>query len=678
MSEKEDANLAKNLKEDERKEIAKKVVAGYRADVRGRRAWEERRDRFYKLWMTQRDKKTTPWPEASNVCLPLLAIACNQFHARSYQAMFTPASFVKCIPVGANDDKRSKSVEAFMNWQLLYEVEDYEDEFDKLLLAVPVNGMAFKKLSWDHENQRPLSQYVSAVDLILPYRTRSLDTARRATHRIYRHYEEMEMVAEKTKRWIDFDKVKPGGSYDENESALEQTRDENEPEELDTNERQNIILEQSVYLKLKDDKTAAPYLATVDLSSETLLRLVSRVVKSRGTEVVFNNYIEYGFFPNIEGFYNFGFGHFLEQLNEMANTAFNQIFDSGRLSNQPFGFYGRRAGLRKKEIKLHPGLMSEVQDVSQVYFPQMQRVDQVLFQVLGLIEQYTQQFTSTGDYLLGRESRGTKTPTASGTLAIIEQGLVLYNTMIKRLYRSLKKEFNQIAFLNQIHLPEKKQYMVMEDVDNIAFPEARRADFDARMHIIPVGDPSYASKLTRRQEAQEIYTAILNNPLVVETGKIQIKNERAVYEATKALLETYDRKDLKKLLPPMKEEIRQPEEENAMFFQGDYVDPVDGEDVIYHLEVHERFKKSELYKQMDAEDKKLLDKHLKATKALVYKSMKAANNLGAPVEAPAQSPEMDAGLQPGIPQTPVPVQPAPGPEAMAVNPAEAMNASGIV
>lgn len=619
---KESANLAKNLTEDERKEIARKVIAAYKTDKMGRGAWEERRKRFYKLWMTEREPKNTPWPGASNVCLPLLAIACNQFHARSYQAMFTPANFLKCIPIGENDQGRAKSVEAFMNWQLLYDVEHYEEEFDKLLLGVPINGMGFKKISWDFKNERPVTEYVSPLHLVLPYKTRWLDHSRRYTHEIWKHYDELERIAEeKEDRYIDFDNVQKGGSAEEYEEPLE---DEamNEPEAHESDEKPNLILEQGLYHKLKNNKTAAPYLATVDIGSETLLRLTSRVLKHKDQEVIFNSFVDYHFFPNINGYYSFGFGHFLEQLNEMANTAFNQIFDSGRLSNQPFGFYGRRAGIRRKTIPLHPGIMTEVADAQQIYFPNMQRVDQVLFQVLGLLEQYTQQFTSTGDYLLGRESRGTKTPTASGTLAIIEQGLVLYNTMIKRLFRGLKKEFELIALFNQINLGEKKQYIVMEDVNNIAFKQTKRKDFDARMHIIPVGDPSYASKLTRRQEAAEVYQGILTNPLYVETGKIMVKDERALYEATKAWLETYDRKDIRSLLPKVKEQPKSPEQENAMFMQGDYVDPVEGEDVVHHLEVHERFKKTEFYKQMDDEDKKLLDKHIRATKALAYKAQK--------------------------------------------------------
>jgi hypothetical protein len=371
--------------------------------------------------------------------------------------------------------------------------------------------------------------------------------------------------------------------------------------------------------------------------------MTSRVVKVSGKEAVFNPYVDYHFFPNIEGFDSFGFGHFLEQLNEMANTAFNQIFDAGRLSNQPFGFYGRRAGIKRRELKLWPGRMEEVEDATQVYFPQIQRVDQVLFQVLGLIEQTTQQFTSTGDYLLGRESKGTKTPTASGTLAIIEQGLVLYNTMIKRIYRSLKKEFATLAFLNQINLPEEKQYVILEDPDHLAFPTARRSDFDGRMHIIPVGDPSYASKLSRRQEAAEIYSGLLGNPLIVDPAQKKVLQPDIIYEATKVWLETFDRKDINKLRPDMPVKSEDPVIENAALMQGDLVEVSDTDDPIHHLEVHERFKKTAFYDHLSTEGRDALDKHIHDHKAQAYKLMHAREGLGASAMPHTPIPPMPGG-----------------------------------
>lgn len=676
MAKTDEVNLAKNLTEDERKELARLVVQDYRTDIQGRTPWEERRARFYKLWMTKRDPKNTPFPNASNVCLPMLAIACNQFHARSYQAMFTPASFLKTIPVGRADARRAQSVEDIMNWQLLYEMEDYEDEFDKLLLGVPINGMGWKYLGWDYENQRPTASYVTGMDIILPYRTRNLASFRRLSHRLWPHYDELKMRAEKDEnRYVDFDKVRAGSSDMEFESPLEEVKDENEGEQHDQQEFPNLILQQCRYYKGKNDKTMSPYICTVDYASQTLLRMTSRVVKVNGKEAVFNPYVDYHFFPNVEGFYSFGFGHFLEQLNEMANTAFNQIFDAGRLSNQPFGFYGRRAGIKRRELKLWPGRMEEVEDASQVYFPQIQRVDQVLFQVLGLIEQYTQQFTSTGDYLLGRESRGTKTPTASGTLAIIEQGLVLYNTMIKRLYRSLKKEFNTLAFLNQINLPEEKQFVILEDPDNLAFPTARRSDFDGKMHIIPVGDPSYASKLSRRQEAAEIYTGLLGNPLIVDPASKQIKDPDAIYEATKVWLETFDRKDINKLLPDQPEKSQDPVVENAALMQGDTVEVSEKDDPIHHLEIHERFKKTEFYKHLPEDGRKALDKHITEHKAQAYKLFHAREGLGASAMPPPMAPPPGGGgpaMAPGgPPPAGAPPAPPPNPEMKPDSPMEA-------
>ena len=653
-SKREDVNYAKKLSKEERKKVGRQICEDYDLDIRGRKSWEDRRKRFYKLWMTEREPKNYPFPNASNVCLPILAIACNQFHARSYQAMFTPPDILKTMPVGPADIKRSKSCAGLMNWQIQNDIPNYEENHDKLLLGVPINGMGNTKSTWDFENERPNVEYVSAMDLVLPYRTTYLETARRYTHKIRLHYDELELRAAKKGKYIDFDRVQRAGTFEE-EPGLEEIQDKNDTQTHDQDQKPHLILEQYRYWKFKWDDKMIPYTFTVDYDSKTLLRVTDRLITHGKDQYVFNPFTDYSFFPNIEGYYAFGFGHFLEQLNEMANTAFNQIFDSGRLSNQPFGFYGRRSGLRKKEIRLWPGKMEEVDDASQVYFPQMQRVDQVLFQVLGLIETYTQQFTSTGDYLLGRESRGTKTPTASGTMAIIEQGLVMYSIMIKRQFRSLKREFQKLYLLNQQALPEKKQYVILENSD-LAFPTAKRKDFDGKMHIIPIGDPTYASKLLRRQEANELIMGMMQNPLVMQ-GKAPPIQPKIVNEAYKIWLETFDKREYMKLLPTLPEPDCDPETENAMIYQGDEVHPKEHYDIPAHLEVHERFKKSQLMKDAEPEVKAALDKLIKEEKAMFAKVSMAQQEFGAKLPSPSgpggappedgQEPDMN-GPRPGM------------------------------
>ena len=562
-------------------------------------------------------------------CIPMLSTACNQFHGRAYSSVFAPPGMVKAMPVEGNDVQRAKNVENYLNWQVLYEMEEYEDEFDRLLINLPINGTAFKKVYYDKTLDRNVSEYVSAVNIVLPYRTKKLESARRVAHEIWLHYDELSDRNDQG-LYVNFDQVKEVAGKKDN-TELSETKDRAVGEDDHSGDNSpKLVLEIHKKHKLFDDMRPQPYIFTVDYDSGTILRITSRTVKIGGKEHVLSYFIDYHFIPNPEGFYSFGFGHFLEVLNEMANTAFNQIFDSGRLTNTPFGFYGRRAGLKKRQIKLMPGLMTEVDDASQVYFPSMQRVDQILFQVLGLIQQYSEQLTSNSDYLMGRESKGTKTPTASGTLAIIEQGLVTFGVMTKRIFRQLKKELRLIYTLNSIYLPESKQFRILGEDQQLPFPTIKRVDFDGKMDIIPIGDPSFASKSQRRQEAIELYQMMIQNPLVgVNPATGQIGNPRAIWELTNDLLDAYDKKNKRALLPPMPSVPISPDVENAMFVQGDYNDPQVGENHQQHMSVHDLFILSPFYQSMPEEYKALHKKHMEKPKSLMVMEAQAKAAMGA-------------------------------------------------
>jgi len=647
----ESVNLAVDMKPDERKKIAKMVIENYLNDKDGRKDWEDKRNRWYRLWLGIKQPKTKPWPGASNVNLPLLAIATNQFGARSYQAMFSPPEYVKTLPVEENDVQRAKDVSMFMNWQTMHDMDDFEEDHDKLLMNTPISGTNFMKCYYDRLGKKPVSEYVSGMNVILPYRTKKIEKARRITHENWIHYDELRMRNARSKDfYVDFEEVSESASSFE-VNVMEDTKDKVETEEFGSKERPKLVLECQGWYASEGAEKMKPVVFTVDRDSETLLRATSRLVKVRRDEKIINYWIDYHFIPNPEGFYSFGFGHFLEVLNEMANTAFNQIFDSGSLSNMPFGFYGRRAGMRKKKIELRPGMMTEVEDASQIFFPSMQRVDQVLFQVLGVIQNYSEMFTSTSDYLLGREAKGTKTPTATGTLAIIEQGLILYSVMIKRLFRSYKKELRLLYTINSLSLPESKQYRVTGSEEKIAFRTIKQEDFDGKMDIIPVGDPSFASRLSRQQEAKEILSMTLSNPLIVANPQVQILNPKAIHEAYKDVLETYDKKNLSALLPDVPEPPVDPEAENAMIIQGDQPTAKPGEDHVAHLASHEEFKKSPFYEGIAPDRKKLLQVHIDQTRALAFLELQSSQNLGGNGQQQAQpgpSPDIGAGAaQPG-------------------------------
>lgn len=623
-------NIVDDIPEDKQKIIVNEIIEDYQTDIDGRSSWEAKRDKWYKLWTCHREPKNNPWPGASNVCIPMLAAACNQFHARAYQSIFAPPGMVKTIPVGENDVNRAKNVEKYLNWQTLYEMEEYEEVFDRLLQMLPINGIHFKKLWWDSGNDRPQTVHRNAADIVLPYGTREIETARRIVDRIWLYYDELlDRKDQGLYSTVNFDKIPPKEQGTRDDTDIKATADDVSGEnEGNDPEIPRLILECHKTYDLGDKRK--PYIFTVDRQGEILLRATKRTYKKGAEKITLNHFIDYHFIPNPEGFNSLGFGHFLEPLTEMANTGFNQIFDSGSLSNTPFGFYGRRAGIKSRQIPLKPGHMQEVEDASQVFFPSMQRVDQVLFQVLGLIQQYVEQFTSTSDYLSGRESKGTKTPTASGTLAIIEQGLVTFAVMTKRVFRSVRKELRLIMLMNQIYLSDTKQYRVMGGEDEIAFNDIKAEDFESVQDIIPIGDPSYASRQIRQQEAMQKYQVLMSSPLIAGNPDLGMKpNLKSMHEALSDVLDTFDTKNKNKLLPPLPEESLTPEMENSMFMQGDYVSPKPGENHQQHIQVHTNFTQTLYFKSLSKDYKQLVVQHMQETAQLAYIEEQERAKMGA-------------------------------------------------
>uniref|UniRef100_A0A6M3XTC8 Putative co-chaperone GroES n=1 Tax=viral metagenome TaxID=1070528 RepID=A0A6M3XTC8_9ZZZZ len=635
-------NIVSKIPEDKQKEIAGQIIEDYDNDLTSRSDWEKKRNDYYKLWVCHREKKTTPWEGASNVCIPMMATACNQFHSRSYQAIFNAPGMVKALPVGYNDISRAKDVEYYMNWQILNELLEYEEEFDRLLQILPINGLGYKKLYYSKSLGRPVSENIDALDLVLPYRTKRFENARRLVHRTWLHYDEL-LDRNEQGLYENFDKVQEVPQAKDT-SELKQTADKAAGEEPAKEEdNPHLILECHKKIDIGDGRK--PYIFTVDYDSETILRVAGRELDVSGETKILDYFIDYHFIPNPEsGVYSFGFGHFIEPMNEMANTAFNQIFDAGSLSNMPFGFYGRRAGIKKRQIKLHPGLMQEVEDATQVYFPSMQRVDQVLFQVIGMIQQYVEQFTSTSDYLMGRESKGTKTPTAHGTLAIIEQGLVTFAVMTKRIFRSLRKELRLLMAINNTFLPETGVQYVMEDEKTRVI---KREMFNSVRDVVPIADPSFASRDQRRREAMEIYGALMVNPIIAGNPDLGMKPHiKGIHAITSDLLETYDKNNPKRYLPELPEESLSPEMENAKFMQGDYTDPKPGEDHQNHLETHLVFSQTDFFRNMPPDYRAMLKKHVQATQGVAYADSQQVQQLGGRGEAPMQG--RPGGVQQGV------------------------------
>ena len=508
----ESSNLAADLSDDKLIEIGKDVVSGYETDLDSRKPWEKDLKNWTELALQVASDKTYPWPNAANIKYPLLATAAMQFAARAYPTLIpSNGKVVKCKVIGS-DPTGEKSMRAFrvsthMSYQVMEQMDGWEEDMDKLLIALPISGTCFKKTYWDSSKQQNCSKLVLPKSLVVNYWTRCLEDAERITEVFYlskRKVKERQNLG----IFIDVELGDPQTPADDVTTSINRSFqlandfDETTP---------YTILEQHTYLDLDEDGYAEPYVVTVEAESNKVLRIVPRFSES---DVLMDDkqnvvsieavqyYTKYGFIPNPDGgFYDIGFGRLLGPLNNSANTIINQLVDAGSLSNLQAGFIGKGLRIKMGETRFQPGEWKAVNavgdDLKKQIFPlPVREPSQVLFNLLDLLLKSGKELASVAEIFVGKMP-GQNTP-ATTTMASIEQGMKVFTAVYKRVYRSLTSEFRKIYKLNQ-------QYMNPEEYISILDNPIPQEDYKGpEDDIIPGADPSAVSSQEKQQKVQAV------------------------------------------------------------------------------------------------------------------------------------------------------------------------------
>ena len=179
-------NLAEDLDDNTLISIGNDVVKGYETDKASREPWEKDLKTWTELALQISGNKTYPWPNAANIKYPLLATAAMQFAARAYPTLVpSDGKIVKCRITGFDHDgektKRAERISKHMSYQVLEEMEDWEEDMDKLLICLPIAGTCFKKTYWNPNKQRNCSILVLPKTLVVNYFCRRLEEAERIT-----------------------------------------------------------------------------------------------------------------------------------------------------------------------------------------------------------------------------------------------------------------------------------------------------------------------------------------------------------------------------------------------------------------------------------------------------------------------------------------------------------------
>jgi chaperonin GroES len=486
------------LTKDEYDRLAERVNTDYEADEEDRSDWLKSTEIAIEVANQVKKEKTFPYKGASNIKLPMILDASIKFATRAYSEIIPGGNVVKSSVIHETDEKaeRAKRVTDYMSWQLLHDDVNWEADTDKLLHMLPIVGHMFRKRYYCSAKQRADSQ------LIMPDKICCSKDGRRKTQ-IHTDVPYSDILSkQRSGEWRDVDLL-------ENQ----------EFEKLEERPKFDL-LESHCWIDIDNDGYEEPYVVIIEKESMKVLSLKPRyeakdVTRNAKQEIVrieaIEYIIDYMFIPNFAGgYYGVGFGQLLMPLTEAANSLMNQLVDAGTLNNIQGGFVDERIKIKSGSQNFKLG---EWKKANCSTIPGGRLVDgvmpmptkepsQTLFSLLGLIVEMTKDLGSVKDILSG-DTPASNMP-ATTTVALIEQGMKTFSAIYKRIYRSLKNEFNLLYRLDGLYLDET-EYFEYNDTKNPIL----REDFESdKLDILPQADPNLASDMQRLGKAEALKSTI--------------------------------------------------------------------------------------------------------------------------------------------------------------------------
>ena len=154
-----------------------------------------------------------------------------------------------------------------------------------------------------------------------------------------------------------------------------------------------------------------------------------------------------------------------------------------------------------------------MEDLKSGFFPLPSKgPSNVLFQLLGYLDERAQRIASTTDAMVGDVPANMPVGTA---LQNQENGSKVFSAIHGRLHEAQGKEFKIIAELNRDYLPEEGYpYMMSGKSGSIM-----ATDFDDRVDVIPVSDPNLISQSHRIAQAQGVIELAEKFPKLMNAGE---------------------------------------------------------------------------------------------------------------------------------------------------------------
>lgn len=460
-------NLVEDIDDMELSRIADDLIRGINDDMESRNEWIEERAQGIKLLglkieipNLQGATDGAPVEGMSRVRHPLLQEAVLRFQANARSELLPTDGPVKIRNDNNNanlqEDQIANALERDLNHYLTSTATEYYPDTDRMLLMLGFGGTAFKKVYFCPLRNRPVSETVDAVDLIVNNAATDLSNAKRITHRSF--------MRQSTVRRLQllgvYDDVDLSTAAQPKLNAVQEEKNAVQGVRLDTKDpedRDREIYECYCELNIKgfehkyrgkESGLDVPYRVTIDVSSKKILS-VTRNYDEDDKELpeARKVFVKYTFVPGF-GFYDIGLLHILGNTTNAITAAWRELLDAGMYSNFP-GFLMADTGARQNTniFRVPPGGGALVKTggmpINQAIMPlPYQGPSPALMQLVDNMSMTGQRVGGTSELQVGE---GRPDAPVGTTLAMIEQATKILSAVHKRMHAAQAEEFRLLV-----------------------------------------------------------------------------------------------------------------------------------------------------------------------------------------------------------------------------------------
>ena len=516
MSDDFDANLAEEMDEGELQSLAGKLIEEVDEDVHSRKDWAETYVKGLEVLGMKYEERTEPWNGACGVFSTVLTEAAIRFQAETITESFPASGPVKTEIMGAIDRLKMEAAQRVgnhMNYYLTEKMPEYRPEHERLLLNLGLIGTAFKKVYPDQNLGRPVSMYVGAEDLIMPYGSSGVMHCERVTHMMRKTKNEIHRL-QVAGFYRDIDLGEPMHI----ETDIEKKKADEAGYSMTDDDRYHLAEVHVDCVMPGDehpDEIALPYVITIERGTRKVLSIRRNWKKGDKKYLKRQHFVQYTYIPGF-GAYGFGLIHLIGGYARAGTMIIRQLVDAGSLANLPGGLKARGLRVKGDDTPIAPGEFRDV-DVpggsikDNIMTLPYKEPSQVLASLLATITDEARKLGSISDMNISDMSANAPVGT---TLALLERQLKTMSAVQARVHYSMKQEFKLLKPLIKDYAPTDYEY----DPEN-ADKSAKQSDYDM-VEVIPVSDPNSSTMAQRLMQYQAAMQMAQGAPQIYNLPKL--------------------------------------------------------------------------------------------------------------------------------------------------------------